>query len=552
MNFLMKFISICYKWVKDVMKMIKYLIKKIKAEKYLFISTILLTLFSCFLNILISLLTSRIINFVMQKLIEEFYKILFVVFIVNILIVIVNSLLSFLKNKLQIYCCFNLNYELFDHLQKCSKDKWGVKDSVYFTQRINSDVNTMFSIFIESGPLLIWNLTLALVSVIYFLFNIPTIIIVICIMILINLLVYSSFRDKILECSKSVKEEQSIYFSKMNLQLVKTNFISIFNCKVKLYKKLREGVDNLYNSFKRFLFKDIQYTMLQSSLKFTCHLALNIIVGTYVLRGELTIDSFILANIFLSYVLNGINYLVDFSSIYIDTYACYERIMGVLDIKEDINGTKDLEAINSIEVRNLSFAYGNNVVFDNLSISFKKNKIYVIKGTNGKGKSTLLNLIMGFNGEEYKGIIFYNNENLKHLNKSSLYKNISFLPQTPYIFDGTVLENINLDGERDADNLEALFKSFGKDDMNRKDFLNESISYEKASFSGGELQKIMLIRALSKKSDVLIMDEPTNELDNLTKVQLLRKVTSLRNNKIVIIVTHDHIFDEIADTIVNL
>lgn len=537
--------------------MIKYLIRKFKKMKYLFMITILFTLFNCFLNIWLSIYSSNIIDLLSKQIMENFLirfcETLLIIFVINILILTVNNLLNFIKNKLQIYCSFNLNYELFEHLQKCSKEKWISEDSVYFTQRINADVNTLFSILIESGPLLIWNSTLAFISIAYFLFTMPIVIsVVIFVAILMNLLVYKKSKSKILNNSISVKEAQSVYFSKMNLQLKKTKFIHIFNCQQKLYEKLNSSLENLYDSFKRFLFIDIKYTFSQNFIKISCQLGLNIIVGAYIVNGDLTLSSFVLANIFLSYVLNGINYFIEFSSIYIDAYACYERIIFIEKIKEDPNGNKNLNCISEIDIRNLSFAYENNIIFKNLSLNFKKGNLYVIKGANGRGKSTLLNLLLGVNNLDYNGEIYYDDENLVNLDKHSLYKNISFLPQDSYIFDGTVFENINLDGDRDIDRIDNLLGKFEVNFLDKLEFLNKFISYEKVDISGGELQKIMLIRALSKKSSVLIMDEPTNELDKLSEEHLLEQISTLKGDKIIMIVTHDHTFDEIADEVIYL
>ncbi len=212
---------------------------------------------------------------------------------------------------------------------------------------------------------------------------------------------------------------------------------------------------------------------------------------------------------------------------------------------------------NIVELKNISKTYsigGNNFnALDNIDLSINKGELVVILGPSGAGKSTLLNLIGGMDIPT-SGKIVIDGEDISNYNESKLSnyraENIGFIFQFYNILPSlTVLENVD------------IVKDIVKDPIDSKEALKD-VGLEKHlnkfpnQLSGGEQQRVSIARAVAKNPKLLLCDEPTGALDSKTGVEVLKllKEQCNRNNgsNTVIIVTHNSLFAEIADTVIRL
>ncbi len=212
---------------------------------------------------------------------------------------------------------------------------------------------------------------------------------------------------------------------------------------------------------------------------------------------------------------------------------------------------------NIIKFKNVSKIYKTGEkeykAIDNINLEIKKGEFVVVLGPSGAGKSTLLNLIGGMDTPT-KGEIFIDNEEISKYNEEQLTEfraeNIGFIFQFYNILPTlTVLENVE------------LVKEIVKQPLNSKEILKEvGLSNHENKFpnqlSGGEQQRVSIARAVTKNPKLLLCDEPTGALDSKTGMEvlkLLKKQCDKNNNQnTVIIVTHNVLFSEIADTIINI
>ena len=207
-------------------------------------------------------------------------------------------------------------------------------------------------------------------------------------------------------------------------------------------------------------------------------------------------------------------------------------------IKENIN------SINSIEIQNLTFSYNNDkdVILSDINLKLEKNKIYCFFGNSGSGKSTFVNLIMGFL-KPIKGEIFYNKNESIFLNLSSWQKNISYLSQKVFLLNDTIRRNIAFaEDDKDIDNLKvktALFKMNLYDEF---DTLREGIETELGddgqNLSGGQKQRIAIARNLYFDKPILVLDEFTSSLDEKNENLIFNEVAKNKKNKIIIVISH--------------
>jgi ATP-binding cassette subfamily C protein len=195
----------------------------------------------------------------------------------------------------------------------------------------------------------------------------------------------------------------------------------------------------------------------------------------------------------------------------------------------------------NIHLSKVDFGYEKNKVFNNLDFEIKKNSLIGIFGQSGQGKSTLIRLISSLIKPD-KGELFVDN---KRLGEND-YLNVSIIPQEFNFFEGSIKENITFSIDDDLVDLKRLeeaikftrleHKVFNKSNVN----INTKINDELKNLSGGQLQRIALSRAIYKNSDLLILDEATSALDKESEKEIIDLLVSLKKNKTIIIISHNH------------
>jgi len=206
------------------------------------------------------------------------------------------------------------------------------------------------------------------------------------------------------------------------------------------------------------------------------------------------------------------------------------RIITFYTDSEKTDGKFLDEQICLLEVKNLSFSYEpNKPIFEKLNFKVFKGEKVRISGKNGSGKSTLVKLLSGLYCE-YEGELKLNESTYKDFNIDSIRTHIAYIEQDPYFFQGTVQENIlSVNNEINSDEIIKLFKQLG---------FNKPLEYKiepgGSNLSGGEKQKLSIIRGLLKKSDLYIFDEPTSNLDKDSRNILKNILEDSKNTAIFI------------------
>lgn len=364
--------------------------------------------------------------------------------------------------------------------------------------------------------------------------------------IVIYVLFYRMIKQKIYISQRKYKDMTSIYFSDMYDQLSKVKIIKLYD----LYKKTSES---LYKSFKNFQTVYYNFTMISyffgsgdAILYTTAQIIIFIFGGYAVLSGQMSIGVFTIVLSYGGTILSSIKSLSNYIKKYIDAKVSFSRMKELFSIDEVLIGKNKLaEPINSIEVKSLTYAFNNQPLFNDLSLNFKKGNIYCLIGRNGCGKSTLLDIISYVIPTSNE--VLYNNIPLKSLDIQNLYVNhISYLTQESVLFKDTIYENIALNS---IDDIQKVWNLFEIDKVNYEN--SKYVNYEN-DFSGGEEKKICLIRTLSKPYDLLLLDEPTNHLDINSRNNLIDYLLAIKNEKIIIISSHDDKVINCSDYIIDL
>ena len=203
----------------------------------------------------------------------------------------------------------------------------------------------------------------------------------------------------------------------------------------------------------------------------------------------------------------------------------------------------------------VDFSYDqNDKILENLSLKINKNEFILIKGSSGGGKSTLIDLIMGFQIPS-SGKIIFDDHNLQDININSIREIIGYVPQEPILFDGTILENLEIINKNLKNNeVNEILKISNCDEFITKfdNGINTSVGERGKNISGGQRQRIALARALIKKPQILVLDEPTNSLDKKSSDLIYSSIKSLKNKMTIILISHEDLNIDLIDKVYAL
>lgn len=201
------------------------------------------------------------------------------------------------------------------------------------------------------------------------------------------------------------------------------------------------------------------------------------------------------------------------------------------------NGGTEISAINDIEVSHVSFSYSQTTNLDlrDISIKIPKGKRIAIVGNSGGGKTTLTKLIMNV-FDDYNGNMYVNDVNYRKLNSASLYDKISVVTQTPLAINGTIKDNLDFGNNLTDSQIENCLKNAEILDFVRQLPLgiNTIMGDNGQNLSGGQKQRIAIARAISKNPELIIFDEGTNSLDQLTEQKIYHNLQSLNITQLII------------------
>lgn len=238
------------------------------------------------------------------------------------------------------------------------------------------------------------------------------------------------------------------------------------------------------------------------------------------------------------------------------TIAAGNRVLDLLEEEpavEEVSGKETVEFAD-MKLENVSFAYDDEVILEDFNMEIKKNTIIGIYGKSGCGKSTLLKLLMRF-WEVNNGAITIGGKNINEINTSDLRKMQSFVTQDTYLFNDTIANNIGIAKENAT--MEEIIAAAKKASIH--DFImslpkgyDSKIGELGGNLSGGEKQRIGIARAFLHDAPMILLDEPTSNLDSLNEGIILKSLMESKENKTIIIVSHRKSTMNIADVVLDV
>ena len=281
--------------------------------------------------------------------------------------------------------------------------------------------------------------------------------------------------------------------------------------------------------------------------------------------GTVGFDGVIIPVIALMSSFGPVVALANLGSTLQNTFAAGNRVLNILDespVVEEITGKKDV-VFNGAKAENVTFSYGDEIILNDVSADIKENSVVGIIGKSGSGKSTLLKLLMRF-WQIQKGDIKISDTSIEDINTSNLRDIESYVTQDTHLFHDSIKNNLKI-AKLDAtdDEIISACKKASVHDFimslpNGYDTMVGELGEVETeickmlkgdTLSGGEKQRLGLARAFLHNAPLMLLDEPTSNLDSLNEAVILKSLNEERDNKTVVLVSHRESTMKIADTV---
>ena len=525
----------------------KYLLKVKKLMVLLILIYAMISLVSLF-NPIVS---ARLLTSLTELNINQTYKFGTLFFLVSVMAVIFNKLavkvLSYIEERL----LYEIRCDMIERLMNYKIKNFDNSSSGEFLNKIKNDPQDIVSVF-SIVQYNIFNIVTEFFMLIYvfYLNFLLGIIYFIGIIFIYFYEKYSYIRlEKLQNNLKNQMDKNDSTITEIIRGIKDIKLLGISNkIKGNTMKSFEEQVKNnaSINIFQNNIYNNVEMCKVVIT-------ALIIFVGLFLINNNLlTLSTFLIIFLYRNDIFSLIFSYTSLKEYLVRYKVAKNRIRELFDENKypiQKYGDIDLKNINGIiEFKNVTFSYDNKrKVLDNISFKIDKCEDVAIVGKSSSGKSTIFNLLTKCY-DNYQGTIFIDGVDIRNLSYSSITNNISIINQNPYLFNLTIKENLKL-LDRNITDKEMIaackIANIHEDIIKLPNKYNTLLGEGGLNLSGGQKQRLAIARALLKRSKILLFDEATSSLDNITQKNVQTAIKNI--SKDCTIVTIAHRFSTIID-----
>lgn len=532
----------------------------IRKRRWDFIWYICLKTVSGILGFVPPIFIGRTIDYAINKNGEYVVSILILIMLVLLLDAVISIFESKIEIKINYLVTSEIKKKVIEKITDMELSDIEETDRGEFISRLE-DAEGVVQFFIEITSLLFIDLIAFIFALVVMVFISPVLSFICFLNIPVMLIVQTIFGRKIGKKEKEIKVVKDSYYSLIYEIIDAIKEIKIFN----LQKDVsRNYTQNLMHFMK--LSKDKSDISIKSGFFFVVinglfQIAL-LACGCYlIIAGIISVGNYFTFNSYVSRFNTELQSISQFhlkKQMYLVSLSRLHELLFMKSETERVQKPKGKEEkwdSDDIRLENVSFSYNSNdkTLIGIEHFVFPENEISVIVGKNGAGKSTLFDLITNF--YPYEGKIYVGNRDMKAFSIEQLRREVCYIQQKPYFFKKTIFENLRLN------NKSILFKEIQEacEKVGMHEYICELpqkyetiVSEEGINFSGGQLQRLALARAILSKASIILLDEITSGIDWQGRYILYDVIKDLGKNRTVIVISHDSEINKIADNMLYL
>ena len=514
--------------------------------------TILLLLGLNFLGMLFSLvsplLTRSLIDDVfIGKRVELFGYILLGIGGIYVISAISNYFSGYISGKLNLTLFKNVTGETFNTIQFASLRKTQEMKIGDMLSRIMSNVNSAIQIFSSIFPGFVMSIISIVAPFIIMLYLNRQLTLIVMTPVLLFVFSSAFFGKRIKHEQRASLDKMASVHSFLKEALSTIPLIKVFGLEKWSQDKFHGQMNDYYDA-SIDVTKTSSLSASAASLIYGVPMVLLFAFGgVMVIQGSLTLGTLMAFMGYVGLFFSPLSRLSQLWTSYKSSSAAFDRVNEVFELEQDGKGNEELIVKNGVvEFKEVWFSYDKRQILNGFNATFKKGLNYII-GDNGSGKTTILKLLCSLYPLE-KGHITIDGQELSKVRKEDLRKSISMVFSDPYLFDSSIYENIHMGNisasEEEVINAAKLARVH-EFIMSLPQGYETEVGEAGLKLSSGEKQKIALSRSILKNTSIILLDEVTKSIDAESRRSINESIDNLKNEKTIIIVTHD--MSEIGD-----
>lgn len=422
--------------------------------------------------------------------------------------------------------------------------------------RLTNDVSVVLNFITVVLPNLILNV-IVISGSIYFLLNISLPLTLMSLLLLpLLLFVIVPINNKLEEYYTNYQEGLGGISSRISHRFTHIRLMKSFNGEISEQKSMSNFFDRLTLNFKKIIgLSSIQNT-LSNGLTMSFIILLLVIAGMEVSNGTMTMSTLMTFVLYMTQLVDPITDISESMADLTEFNSVSKRLTEILELDKETKVISESEpSESSIVMENVDFAYEQENILNNLSLTVRSGEHVAIVGPSGAGKSTIFSLLMKFY-QNYKGKILIGDQNLADLSEEQMRNMIAYIPQNNTLFHGTIKENL-LYGKNETVSEKRINEVLDELGLQRlvKDLekgLDTEISDSGTGLSEGQKQRFNIARALMRDHSIYLLDEVTSSLDSVTECMINKAIDKLTIGKTRLTIAHRLHTVKKADSIIVL
>ena len=533
--------------MKKKLKDIKFFLSYLKYAKLLFFASFVVTLIYVACVAYLPEIPSKVISTDVHQipslklfLIQNGLILFAVVLVYGVSMYIRSLLFNALANKI----ATQMQMDLAGHLLSLKMKSFDEITAGNITSRFCSDVNKAREIYTPALPMIIDSVVMATVLYTRLAFLNPYICAVGLLYFPLIYFIGKSFLKKTAPHLKQAMNSKGEMSGFLNETIKSVESVVSFGQEENIAKRFDSYSRGVYEGYRKYLLVNGYFSWnIVVRVRHLVDIGLLLIFGILYFNGIKAG----LSSLFIAFAYNN-SIFHHFLSIVMQLSAIQRAFIAGVRVKEVIafeherkNGNEIDVKEGKVEFRNVKFEYKEGIpVLKNISFSVDKGETVAFIGKTGCGKSTLMNLLLGFY-EGYEGEILIDGQNIKNLSLASLRRDIAIVLQEPYLFEGSIFDNIGMGVKKitKEEAIKYLEAVGGKSIIDRdSNGIMQTVSENGKNFSHGERQIICFARALAFNPKILILDEATSNIDVETERLITRGIEVLKKGRTTLIIAH--------------